>query len=75
MTIVPCYFCSKWGFCPECEAKHKARLEEGQRKLAETLAKGEQARLEDIERKVQRRKELGLSLVCTADDLDATPME
>lgn len=74
-SIKPCYFCSKWGLCPDCEDKHKVRLEECQRRLAEEIAEGSAARLADIERKVQRRKELGLSLICTAHELDATPME
>jgi hypothetical protein len=42
--------------------------------LAIELAEGEAIRSADIDAKVARRKELGLSLVCTADELDATPM-
>lgn len=25
--IEPCYFCSKWGFCPDCQAELDARME------------------------------------------------
>ncbi len=25
--VKPCYFCSKWGFCHECEAKNEERLD------------------------------------------------
>jgi len=53
----------------------KEQIAEAQRIIAEEIAEGDAARLADIERKVQRRKELGLSLFCTADELDATPME
>jgi hypothetical protein len=50
-------------------------IEEMQERLAEEVARGDAARLADIEAKVARRKKLGLSLFCTADELDATPME
>lgn len=36
---------------------------------------GQDLRDADIAAKITRRLELGLSLVCTADELDATPME
>lgn len=39
------------------------------------LLKGEDLRSADIDAKIARRQELGLSTVCTADELDATPME
>ncbi len=45
----------------------------GQRRIAEDIRQGEALRAADIERKIARRKELGLSLVCTVDELDATP--
>lgn len=37
--------------------------------------RGQDFRLADINAKVARRQELGMSTVCTADELDATPME
>lgn len=45
-----------------------------QKRIAEDLAKGEALRHADIEAKIARRKELGMPLICTADELDATPM-
>lgn len=42
--------------------------------LAAELAVGEAIRNADVDAKIARRKELGLSLICTLDELDATPM-
>ncbi len=47
-------------------------MKEIQALLAEEIAQGEALRAADIERKIARRKELGLSLVCTVDELGAT---
>ncbi len=37
------------------------------------ILRGEDLSKADLDTKIARRKELGLSLVCTADELDATP--
>lgn len=48
-------------------------IEELQARLATELAIGEAARLTEIKAAVERRIKLGLSTICTADELDATP--
>lgn len=52
----------------------KLTIEEIQAKIAKEITEGERLRNLDIDAKVARRKELGLSLICTVDELDATPM-
>lgn len=45
-----------------------------QSKLAEELAEGQRLSDAHFDALVARRKELGLSLICTADELYSTPM-
>jgi hypothetical protein len=49
-------------------------VEEMQKRLEDDWSKGEAIRQADIEAKIARRTELGLSLVCTIDELDSTSM-